>query len=108
MMAIKGLNPLLNRCLVRRVVPNTVTKSGIILTEKSKDKEKRIGVVVATGPGDRDEKGQLIPTSVKVGEYVLLPEYQGTKVDMADSEGEFYIYRDLEILAKLEGVETKH
>ena len=42
------------------------------------------GKVVAVGPGCRDRDGKLIPVHVKEGDTVLLPEYGGTEVKLAD------------------------
>ncbi|KAF8395737.1 hypothetical protein HHK36_019688 [Tetracentron sinense] len=44
------------------------------------------GKVVAVGPGARDRDGKLIAVSVKEGDTVLLPEYGGTEVKLADKE----------------------
>ena len=99
---IKTLRPLLNRILVRRILPEQKTKGGIILSEKATEKDARFGEVVATGPGSYDDKGNVLPLSVKVGDRVLLPEYQGTKVTMED-EHEYLLYKDTEILGVVEG-----
>lgn len=56
------------------------------------------GTVVAVGPGNRNEKGENVPISVKEGDHVLLPEYGGTKVEIEDKE--YFIFRDSEILGK--------
>lgn len=44
------------------------------------------GKVVAVGPGLRDKAGNNIPTAVKVGDDVLLPEYGGTQVKLGEKE----------------------
>lgn len=44
------------------------------------------GKVVAVGPGLRDKSGNLIPTAVKEGDTVLLPEYGGTQVKLGEKE----------------------
>ena len=36
--------------------------------------------VISCGAGGRNEKGDLLPMSVKPGDRVLLPEYGGVKV----------------------------
>ncbi len=100
---ISSLKPLLNRCLIKKIVPEAKTKSGIILTSKTTDKDARFGQVISVGPGDRTEEGKIIPVSVKVGDFVLLPEYQGARVQMQD-DAEYFIYKDNEILGVVEGV----
>ncbi len=104
MNTIRTLRPILNRCLVKRIVPKQVTPGGIILSEKSVEKEARFGHIIAVGPGERSEKGELLPLQVKPGDYVLLPEYQGTRVPIEDADNEYFIFRDTDFLATVEGV----
>ena len=56
--------------------------------------------MIAVGPGKQLDNGTLRPVSVKVGDTVLLPEYGGSKVLLAD-EQELYIYRDDDIIGTL-------
>lgn len=102
MQKIKSLKPLLNRCLIKKIIPDVKTQGGLILTQKSVEKEARFGEVIAVGPGLTTEDGKHIAPSVKVGDYVLLPEYHGTKVPM-EGENEYLLYKDSELLGVLEG-----
>ncbi len=95
--------PLANRCLIKRIMPSAVTKGGIILSEKSTEKGARFGEVMSAGPGELDVKGNIIPNVLKTGDIVLLPEYQGTRVNMEDKDNEYMIFRDTEILGIAEG-----
>jgi chaperonin GroES len=54
-------------------------------------------VVLEAGPGNTDINGKLVPTVVKVGDKVLLPEFGGQKIKLNDQE--LYIFRDSEIIA---------
>lgn len=92
----KKLVPSLNRLLIKRADPIKKSASGIILSE---NKNPNIGEVLAVGPGHFDEKGNRLPLSFKVGDTVLLPDFQGTKVELSD--GEFFLYRDTDILGVL-------
>ncbi|EEC75324.1 hypothetical protein OsI_11699 [Oryza sativa Indica Group] len=56
--------------------------------------------VVAVGPGERDRDGKLIPVSLKEGDTVLLPEYGGTEVKLAEKE--YLLFREHDILGRLE------
>lgn len=100
MLAFKSLKPLANRVVIKKVVAETKTKSGIILTSASKGEQLNQGTVVAVGPGRRLENGTVQPISVQVGDTVLLPEYGGSKVTLAD-DNELYIYRDEDIMGTL-------
>ncbi|CAB4013205.1 10 kDa heat shock, mitochondrial-like, partial [Paramuricea clavata] len=71
------------------------TKGGVILPEQGLGKILK-GTVISTGPGGRDNSGNVIPVSVKEGDQVLLPEYGGAKITLEDKE--YHIYRDAEIL----------
>ncbi|XP_033338941.2 10 kDa heat shock protein, mitochondrial [Megalopta genalis] len=97
---IKRLVPLFDRVLIQRAEAVTKTKGGIVLPEKAQAKVLQ-GTVVAIGPGQRNEKGEHVPLSIKVGDVVLLPEYGGTKVELEDNK-ELHLFRESDILAKLE------
>ena len=103
---IVSLIPLTNRCLIQRILTPAVTKGGIYLSQKLIDENSKIGKVVAVGKGELNEKGTLIKPLVKVGDIVLLPEFGGTKVSMADKKNEYQLYRDSELLAIIK--EYKH
>ena len=76
------------------------TKSGILLPETA-EKEKPIkGKVLAIGPGKRNEKGELQPMSVRVGDIVLFKKYGPDEIEI---ENKKYLVGDEEdILAILE------
>ncbi|RZF35929.1 hypothetical protein LSTR_LSTR008499 [Laodelphax striatellus] len=98
--AIKKLVPMFDRVLVLRAEAVTKTKGGIVIPEKSQGKVLH-GTVIAVGPGARNNNGELIPTQIKVGDQVLLPEYGGTKVELEENK-EYHLFRESDILAKLE------
>ncbi|XP_015525093.1 10 kDa heat shock protein, mitochondrial [Neodiprion pinetum] len=98
--AAKRLIPLFDRVLIQRAEAVTKTKGGIVIPEKAQAKVLK-GTVVAIGPGSRNNKGEHMPLSVKVGDVVLLPEYGGTKVELEENK-EFHLFRESDILAKLE------
>ncbi|XP_053965531.1 10 kDa heat shock protein, mitochondrial-like [Anastrepha ludens] len=98
---IKRVIPTLDRILVRRAEAATITKGGIVLTEKGVERMVE-GMVIAVGPGTRNpQSGSYIPVGVKAGDRVLLPKYGGTAVEMEDKK-EYVLYREADILAKLE------
>ncbi|KAL3332023.1 hypothetical protein AABB24_032569, partial [Solanum stoloniferum] len=93
----KRLIPTLNRVLIEKITAPAKTSAGILLPEKSS--KLNSGKVVAVGPGLHDKTGNLIPTAVKEGDTVLLPEYGGTQVKLGEKE--FHLYRDEDILGTL-------
>jgi chaperonin GroES len=77
-----NLKPLGDRVVVEPIEQDEMTPSGLVLPETAKEKPQK-GLVVAAGPGARDEDGKRISLDVSVGETVLFAKYAGTefKVD---------------------------
>ena len=99
MLAFRTLRPLLNRVVVKKAEALTKTKGGIILAS-GKEERLNFGTVMSVGPGKTLDNGSLRETMVKVGDTVLLPEYGGAKVTLADDQ-ELFIYRDDDIMGTL-------
>lgn len=93
------IKPLSNRVLVKRSKATT-SKGGIILPDTAQEKPKE-GEVVAVGPGARDEDGNIHPLAVKVGDKVLFSTYAGTEVKDTQSDEEFLILSEEDILGVL-------
>jgi len=94
----KRLIPLLDRVLVKRIEAPTKSIGGVLLPESAQAKLNE-GVVTAVGPGKRDKDGTLLPMGVKVDDKVLLPQYGGNEVTIADED--FTLYRDDDLLGVL-------
>ena len=90
--------PLLDRVLVRRLIPQTKTAGGLLLPEASQGKLNQ-GVVMRVGAGGRDKDGKTIAPMVKEGDKVLLPEYGGNALKLGEEE--FTLYREQDILGVL-------
>ena len=71
--------PLHDRVVVRRIDAEEKTKGGIIIPDTAKEKPQE-GEVIAVGPGGRNERGELVPLDVKVGDTVLFGKWSGTEV----------------------------
>jgi chaperonin GroES len=99
MSALRKLLPLGNRVLIKRIVAQTQTSSGIFLPEAAQ-KRPNEGTVVSVGPGLKDEDGKFIPVNVSEGDTVLLPEYGGTEITLGDDT--LHLFRDDDILGKFE------
>ena len=56
--------------------------------------------VVAVGPGLKMEDGSRLTVDVEVGNKVLLPEFGGNAVTIADEE--MFLFRNNDILGVLE------
>ena len=99
-MAARRIVPLLDRVLVRRVLPVEKTAGGVFLPESAQKKVKE-GVVLAVGPGGRSSSGETIPNSVSVGDRIVLAEFGGGERIEMDNQ-ELLILRNEDILAKIE------
>ena len=71
--------PLHDRVVVKRLEGEEKSKGGIIIPDSAKEKPQE-GMVVAVGPGGRDEAGKLIPIDLKAGDKVLFGKWSGTEV----------------------------
>jgi len=95
--------PLHDRVLVRRLEQEEKTAGGIIIPDTAKEKPQE-GEVLSVGPGARDEKGELHPLDVKVGDRVLFGKWSGSEVKI-DGE-ELAIMKESDILGIIEGAAT--
>ena len=71
--------PVHDRVVVKRLESDEKTKGGIIIPDNAKEKPQE-GLVVAVGPGGRDEAGKLIPIDLKKGDKVLFGKWSGSEV----------------------------
>ncbi|MBR4754326.1 MAG: co-chaperone GroES [Lachnospiraceae bacterium] len=89
------LVPLGDRVVIKQLVAEEKTKSGIILPDNAKEKPQE-AEVVAVGPGGT-VNGKEIVMQVKKGDKVIYSKYAGTEFKM-DGE-EYIIVRQDDILA---------
>ncbi|MFC3230593.1 co-chaperone GroES [Marinibaculum pumilum] len=77
--------PLHDRVLVRRIEEDERSAGGIIIPDTAKEKPSQ-GEVIATGPGARNEAGELVAPDVKPGDRVLFGKWSGTEVKIDGEE----------------------
>jgi len=92
------LKPLRNLLVVRPDAEKTATDSGILLPGKAAEKPTT-GTVLESGPGVYNEKGDLIPTGVNVGDTILFHQNEITK-HVIDNE-EFWILPSTSVVGVL-------
>jgi chaperonin GroES len=80
-----NFRPLHDRVVVRRLDSEEKTKGGIIIPDTAKEKPSE-GVVVAVGPGARDESGKIVALDVKAGDRILFGKWSGTEVKLDGEE----------------------
>ncbi|MFT7115969.1 MAG: chaperonin GroES [Rhodoferax sp.] len=79
------LRPLHDRVIVKRVENETKTASGIVIPDSAAEKPDQ-GEVLAVGPGKKNDKGEVSPMAVKVGDRVLFGKYSGQTVKVDGDE----------------------
>lgn len=89
------LTPLGDRVVLKQLVAEETTKSGIVLPGQSKEKPQQ-AEVVAVGPGGMVD-GKEVKMEVKVGDQVIYSKYAGTEVKL--DEDEYIIVKQSDILA---------
>lgn len=92
------LTPLGDRVVLKQLVAEETTKSGIVLPGQAKEKPQQ-AEVIAVGPGGVID-GKEVTMQVKVGQKVIFSKYSGTEVKL--DEEEYIIVRQNEILAVIE------
>ena len=75
------INPLSNHIFIETVEEAKTTASGIALPETAGEKPMK-GKIVFAGSGKRNDKGEIIPMSVKVGDIVLFKKYGPDEIEI--------------------------
>ncbi len=92
------LVPLGDKVVLKQLVAEETTKSGIVLPGQAKEKPQQ-AEVIAVGPGGMVD-GKEITMQVKVGDKVIYSKYAGTEVKLEDEE--FIIVKQNDIVAVVE------
>ena len=92
------LKPLGDKVVLRQILAEETTKSGIILPGQAKEKPQQ-AEVVAVGPGGV-VGGKEVVMNVNVGDKVIYTKYPGTEVKL--DEETFIIVKQSDIIATIE------
>ena len=95
---IMKLVPLGDRVVIKALVAEETTKSGIVLPGQAKEKPQQ-AEVIAVGPGGVVD-GKEVTMNVSVGDKVIYSKYAGTEVELDDEE--YIIVKQNDILAVVE------
>ena len=85
------LVPLGDRVVLKQLIAEETTKSGIVLPGQEKEKPQQ-AEVIAVGPGTEDVKME-----VEVGDKIIFSKYSGTEVKLDDDK--FIIVKQEDIVA---------
>lgn len=96
-----NIRPLADRVVIEAADEEEVTFAGgkLVLPETAKEKPQK-GVILATGPGRKDEDGEVIAMEVKEGDHVLYAKYAGTEIKIEGRK--LLILKESDILAVVE------
>ena len=92
------LVPLSDRVVLKQLMAEETTASGIVLPGQAKEKPQQ-AEVIAVGPGGMVD-GKEVAMNVKVGQKVIYSKYSGTDVKLGDDE--YTVVRQNDILAIVE------
>lgn len=93
-----NIKPLFDRIVLKQIILNKTTSSGLVLSENSQEKPL-IGEVIEVGDGIIAEDNKQVMV-VKKGDKVLFSKYAGTPFKL--DQKEFIIIRQSDILAIIE------
>ena len=91
--------PLSDRVVIKRIEEENRTMGGLIIPDTAKEKPSQ-GLVVAVGPGGRDEDGKAVTMTLKEGDKVLFGKWSGTEIKVAGED--LLIMREADVLGVLE------
>ena len=92
------LVPLGDKVVLKQLVAEETTKSGIVLPGQAKEKPQQ-ATVIAVGPGGMVD-GKEVTMLVKVGDKVIYSKYAGTEIKLEDVE--YIIVKQNDIVAVVE------
>lgn len=92
------LVPLGDKVVLKQLVAEETTKSGIVLPGQAKEKPQQ-AEVIAVGPGGMVD-GKEVTMQVKVGDKVIFSKYSGTEVKLGEEE--YIVVKQNDIVAIVE------
>lgn len=92
--------PIRDRLLVKKIEDTMVTKSGLTLSDDTKERPTK-GRVLAVGEGRLNEDGKLLPMIIKKNDHIVYPKYAGHPLKLDGVE--YLILDENEVLGILPG-----
>ena len=86
-----NLKPLSNHVFLEPMEEEKITKTGIVLPDTAEKQKPMQGKVVAVGPGKKNEKGDVVSMTLKIGDVVLFKKYGPDEVEL---DGKKYLVGD--------------
>ena len=92
------IEALFNAVIVQPIELEETTYGNIVVPDLGNEKNKT-GKIISVGPGAPSVMGNLMPTTLKTGDVVILPTMGFTKFEYIGEE--YWIGRENDILAKI-------
>lgn len=90
--------PTSDNIFVEKIEDDQKTKSGLVLPDDVAERPTK-GKILAVGEGKVNDKGNLLPMKLSIGDIVLFPKYSGHPIKIEGEER--LILSQTEILAVL-------
>nr|WP_314458854.1 co-chaperone GroES [uncultured Clostridium sp.] len=94
------LVPLFDKVVLKPLIAEETTKSGIVLPGQAKEKPQQ-AEVIAVGPGGLVD-GKEVSMQVKTGDKVIFSKYSGTEIETGEDDEKYVIVKQSDILAVIE------
>lgn len=91
------LSPLGDHVIVKAIVEDKTTASGIILPDTAEKERPEKGEVLAVGTGKLLDNGTRAPLSVKVGDKVIFKKYSPDEIKV--DKVEYLVIKEEDIIA---------
>lgn len=95
-MSDKKLIPLGDRVIIEPLSVEQTSSSGIILPTEGKE-QPGMGTIIAIGPGSKNEKGELVPVNVEIGNVVVFSKYIPEEVELDGKK--YFVLKEESLLA---------
>jgi chaperonin GroES len=92
--------PIRDRLLVKKIEDSMKTKSGLVLSDDTKERPTK-GEVLSVGEGKLNDDGKLIPMAVSKGDKIVYPKYAGHPIKLDGIE--YLILDENEVLGIIKG-----
>ena len=93
------LEPMHDVVIVEQEKAQTASAGGILLTGEQDSNDR--GIVRAVGPGRRIDSGELIETTVKVGDRVVWAANTGGPIKLGEDDNNYLILSETSIIGIL-------
>lgn len=80
------IKPIGDKIVVKPIVEENTTKTGIVIPDTVSKESPQRGEVVALGTGRKNRRGDVIPFVVKLGEIVLFKKYSPTEFKLDNED----------------------